>query len=179
MGQLRVLSLRSGDRSDVMSVRWLPTFVVFMATHDASVAQLHNFVRDATSWLASITGPTRPGVHNGAAVLPVLVARSCRPETRLEAERRQPRQEPVFPLPVLVELEARRAHTFAGARLWGLSYQRFVGEQQQLVIDGLAGETMSTGGGTGRRAGCAVVLAAGVAFLAAVVLFFLGLAMSG
>ncbi len=116
----RVLSLRSGDRGDVMSVRRLPTFVVFMATHDASVEQLHNLVRDATSWLASIKGPTRPGVHNGAAVLPVLVARSCPPETRLEAERRQPRQEPVFPLPVLVELEARRAHTFAGARLWGL-----------------------------------------------------------
>ena len=166
-GTMRALR-RSDFRISWMFTR-LHSFILLWEAPVVSSWDLWAFTADAMQWSRQTKGGWPIGLQTGIAVFTVTVTDRADEQT-IEAARRLPDKHwSSFAQPVLVELNSRRAHTYAGPMAWSLIFQSFLARQQANIIGDLAGETMRT---RGARLVTAIVLAVVFVTLAYWVLSF-------
>src|SRR5262245_28274997 len=117
----------------------------FILLWEAPVVGVHDiraFTADAVEWTRRSKGGWPVGLQNGIVVFTVAVTGVADQYAIAEARRLPDKRWAVIAQPVLVELDSRRAHTYAGNIAWGLIYQSFLGQQQSTLIGDLGGDPM-------------------------------------
>ncbi|RYY47518.1 MAG: hypothetical protein EON53_07475 [Actinomycetales bacterium] len=167
--------LRRRDRRVGWFLSRLHTVVVLLPVDHATTGHVDRLTETTAGRAGSLSGRARRRSGNGIAVLPVVVSGTADEQARDEAAAPPRRRWAVIALPMLVEADTGRHSAYRGAITWGAVFQKFLAEQQRLVLgDPHADVLASTGRGrAGRAALLALLGVAGVLFLAAVLLLLL------
>lgn len=120
----------------------LHTFIIVWVGGHVAASDVATFSRTSVRWAKQNKGGLPVGFQTGVAALPVAVCEGADQAAVDEAARRPDKHFAAIELPILAHPDSGKASTYSGQILWGLVYQRYLGDQQRLILDGLRGATM-------------------------------------